>query len=183
MRGTTPPLCQYAFMAWCSIKKSAGRLYLTLPYLTVFGKKCTSFSGKHVIIQAVKFIPDWLLSHIRRQCVVPFLSSYFPHLILSLSLPPSLVPPPLPGPTLTVLIRHLYCMLHQCCKGFLLRFPSRLKVLYNSAYLFIAFRASFVFVCQTQQLTIKFGCFSLSVSTLLSLAKGMARFSNGVCCF
>jgi len=32
MRGTKPPLPQYAFMAWCSVKKSAGAT-LSLPYL------------------------------------------------------------------------------------------------------------------------------------------------------
>jgi hypothetical protein len=27
MRGTIPPLPQYAFLAWCSVKKAQGRLY------------------------------------------------------------------------------------------------------------------------------------------------------------
>jgi hypothetical protein len=31
MRGAIPPLPQYAFMAWCSIKKAQGQLYL-LPF-------------------------------------------------------------------------------------------------------------------------------------------------------
>jgi hypothetical protein len=37
MRGATPPLLQYAFMAWCSVK-AQGQLYLTLvfrSYLTI----------------------------------------------------------------------------------------------------------------------------------------------------
>jgi len=30
MRGATPPLPPYASMAWCSVKKSQGQLYLSL---------------------------------------------------------------------------------------------------------------------------------------------------------
>jgi len=34
MGGAVPPLPQYAFMAWCSVKKAQGQLYLYLyPYL------------------------------------------------------------------------------------------------------------------------------------------------------
>jgi hypothetical protein len=31
MRGAIPPLPQYVFMAWCSVK-AQGQLYLTLPF-------------------------------------------------------------------------------------------------------------------------------------------------------
>jgi len=30
MRGFIPPVPQYAFMAWCSVKKAQGQLYLYL---------------------------------------------------------------------------------------------------------------------------------------------------------
>jgi hypothetical protein len=36
MRGAIPPLPQYAFMAWCSVKKSQGHVYLYL-YLYLCG--------------------------------------------------------------------------------------------------------------------------------------------------
>jgi len=37
MRGAVTPQPQYAFMAWCSVKKAQGQLNprLTLPYLTL----------------------------------------------------------------------------------------------------------------------------------------------------
>jgi len=33
MRRAIPPLPQYAFMAWCSVKKAQGQLYLS-PFIT-----------------------------------------------------------------------------------------------------------------------------------------------------
>jgi hypothetical protein len=35
MRGAIPPLPQYAFMAWCSVKKGTGRT-LPLPFIMTF---------------------------------------------------------------------------------------------------------------------------------------------------
>jgi hypothetical protein len=52
MSGAVPPLPQYAFMAWCSVK-AQGQLYiyLTLPYLTlsyITLPYLTSSHGRHV---------------------------------------------------------------------------------------------------------------------------------------
>jgi hypothetical protein len=32
MRGAIPPLAQYSFMAWCSVKKAQGQLGLTFTF-------------------------------------------------------------------------------------------------------------------------------------------------------
>jgi len=38
MRGVNPPLPQYAFMTWCSVKESTGA---TLPYLPELARHCS----------------------------------------------------------------------------------------------------------------------------------------------
>jgi hypothetical protein len=43
MSGTIPPLPQYAFMAWCSVK-AQGQLYL---YLSLATGKLMDISGKY----------------------------------------------------------------------------------------------------------------------------------------
>jgi hypothetical protein len=35
MSGAVPPLPQYAFMAWCSVKKAQGQLYLYLALIII----------------------------------------------------------------------------------------------------------------------------------------------------
>jgi hypothetical protein len=84
---------------------------------------------------------------------------YFPCRVLSLSLPAPLA-------LLPTTLSHSHCLnrpltLDARCKlqEFLLLFPSQLKTLPTSAYLSISFRDSLVFVCQTQQLIVKFRCY------------------------
>jgi hypothetical protein len=57
MRGAIPPIPQYAFMAWCSVKKTTG---ITLPLLyTVAEDTCSEC--------AVQFIPTL---YSRLQCAI-----------------------------------------------------------------------------------------------------------------
>jgi len=35
MSGATPPLPQFAFMVWCSVKKAQGKRYLFLPFICI----------------------------------------------------------------------------------------------------------------------------------------------------
>jgi hypothetical protein len=39
MHGTIPPLLQYAFMAWCSVKKSTERTFTLRSHVTVVALK------------------------------------------------------------------------------------------------------------------------------------------------
>jgi len=52
MRGATPPLPQYAFMAWCSVKKKhRDNFSFTLPYLQV--REDIGETWQHGRVQAV----------------------------------------------------------------------------------------------------------------------------------
>jgi hypothetical protein len=72
MSGAIPPLPQYSFMAWCSVK-AQGQLYFTLPYLYCFensvrlqisNKSCIKFIEVNDHPKTLKFHNDPLFGYV-----------------------------------------------------------------------------------------------------------------------
>jgi hypothetical protein len=62
MHGVIPPVSQYVFVAWCSVKKSAGKtLHLPLKYLTLWDAHVlfAKFLGNCIPMEDLRFLGRW----------------------------------------------------------------------------------------------------------------------------